>query len=152
MKTRATMRGAAGAAAEITDAQATRTLAVFAGVAMLAGPRRTRPVAGFLYGLMLSRAHGAAVRRLQTTIARLFDERHGALRRIDELAERVDDLCDRVDDVEDVTVPRSATSPTWARVDARRGQRERERIGAEVDLDDEPAGDIDPAMDSGACG
>lgn len=64
MKTKATMRGAAGAAAEITDAQATRTLAVFAGVAALAGPRQTRPLAGFLYGLLLSRAHGAGVNRI----------------------------------------------------------------------------------------
>lgn len=50
-------------------------LAVAAAIAVLAGPRRSRPLAGFFYGLVLSRAQGAARERLENTLLRLFDER-----------------------------------------------------------------------------
>lgn len=48
------------------DADVNRVLAVFAGLIALAGPRKTRPLAGVLYGLFLSRVHGAAKRRLES--------------------------------------------------------------------------------------
>lgn len=69
----------------------TRLLALVAGVAALAGPRRTRPLAGFLYGVMLSRTHGAGRQRLEATIVRLFDERKSALARLDALKDWQDD-------------------------------------------------------------
>lgn len=47
-----------------SDSTVLRTLALAAGLAVLAGPRRTRPLAGFLYGVALSRVHGAARHRL----------------------------------------------------------------------------------------
>jgi hypothetical protein len=66
-----------------------RLLALMAGIAILAGPRRTRPVAGFLYGVFVSRAQGAGLRRLEGELLRLFDERNGAHRRIDPLERRM---------------------------------------------------------------
>jgi hypothetical protein len=62
-------------------------LAVVAAIAVLAGPRRTRPLAGFLYGVVLSRAQGAARERLENTLLRLFDERNSIGARIDALRE-----------------------------------------------------------------
>jgi hypothetical protein len=59
--------------------------ALIVGAVILAGPRRTRPLAGFLYGLVLSRAQGASNRRLEQTMTRLFAERESAHRRIDVL-------------------------------------------------------------------
>ena len=66
-----------------------RTLALMAGIAILAGPRRTRPLAGFLYGLFLSRAHGAGRDRVAAELVRLFDERTSAHARIDSLERRM---------------------------------------------------------------
>lgn len=76
-----------------------RAVAAVVGVVALAGPRRTRPLAAFLYGAALSRAHGAARERtlhqIGDVIGRLFDERTS-------VGARVDDLELRVDDVEDL--------------------------------------------------
>ena len=66
-----------------------RTLALMAGIAILAGPRCTRPLAGFLYGLFLSRAHGAGRDRVAAELVRLFDERTSAHARIDSLERRM---------------------------------------------------------------
>lgn len=67
----------------------TRTLAVFAGVLALAGPKRTRPLSGFLYGCLLSRAHGAARDRqldgVRAVIERLFSEKTSVGTRVDQL-------------------------------------------------------------------
>lgn len=67
----------------MTDRDANRALALIAGIAALAGPRRTRPLAGFLYGLTLSRAQGASRRRLEATLVRLFDERQSVHRQLE---------------------------------------------------------------------
>lgn len=73
----------------IEHRDANRVLALVAAIAILAGPRRTRPVAGFLYGLFLSRGHGASRERLEATLARLFGERESAQRRLDAIEERL---------------------------------------------------------------
>jgi hypothetical protein len=69
-----------------TDRERDGFLALVAAIAVLAGPRKTRPLAGFFYGLMLSRAQGAARERLENTLLRLFDERSSIGGRIDALA------------------------------------------------------------------
>lgn len=69
-----------------TDRERHGFFAVAAAIAVLAGPPRTRPLAGFLYGLVLSRAQGAARERLEHTLMRLFHERNSIGRRIDLLA------------------------------------------------------------------
>lgn len=74
----------------------TRTLAVIAGITMLAGPRRTRPLAGFAYGLFLSRAHGAGLRRLEGVVHDVFVQRKSAHARLDAQAESIDLLRERV--------------------------------------------------------
>jgi hypothetical protein len=82
-------------------------LAVVAGITVLAGPRHTRPLAGFLYGVALSRVHAAARARLEATLLRLFDERSSAHAAISALDRRlygehgiVDELDRRVADLE----------------------------------------------------
>lgn len=75
-----------------TDRERDGFLAVAAAIAVLTGPRRTRPLAGFFYGVMLSRAQGAARARLEATLLRLFDERRSVGARIDRLVERVDGM------------------------------------------------------------
>ena len=75
-----------------TDRERDGFLALVAAIAVLAGPRRTRPLAGFLYGLVLSRGQGAARERLENTLLRLFDERRSIGARVDELRERVDGM------------------------------------------------------------
>jgi hypothetical protein len=67
----------------------TRTLALWAGVLMLAGPRRTRPLAGFAYGVLLSRAHGAHARRLDGVVADVFEQRRAITPRVERLEGRV---------------------------------------------------------------
>lgn len=67
-------------------------LAVVAGITVLAGPRRTRPLAGFLYGVALSRVHGAGRARLEATLLRLFDERSSVARRVAEVDRRIADV------------------------------------------------------------
>lgn len=66
-----------------------RMVAALAGGLLLAGPRRTRPLAGFLYGVALSRVHGAARDRLFTeTVERmgeLFAQRTSVGARVDRL-------------------------------------------------------------------
>lgn len=73
-----------------------RVLALLAGLIVLAGPRRTRPLAGVAYGLFLSRVQGAALRRvtggIAGTIESLFDQRTSVGERLDLLADRVADL------------------------------------------------------------
>jgi hypothetical protein len=68
---------------------ATRTLALLAGIAAAAGPRRTRPLAGFAYGVFLSRAQGAGMARVNdgaSTAARRGAESHASHeRRLDDL-------------------------------------------------------------------
>lgn len=72
-----------------SDGEAMRVLAAIAGIAALAFPRRTRPLAGVLYGVALSRVHGAGRDRLERELHRLFDERASAHRRIDSISGRV---------------------------------------------------------------
>lgn len=55
-----------------------RVLALIAGLVALAGPRRTRPLAGVLYGVALSRVHGAAQRRAQQRVDDI-EQRHAKL-------------------------------------------------------------------------
>lgn len=69
------IRPVASGAAPLTDRQINGFLALCAGIVCLAGPRKTRPLAGFLYGLFLSRGQGGARARLEATLLRLFDER-----------------------------------------------------------------------------
>jgi hypothetical protein len=73
----------------VSDRQALGVLAIAAGIAAMAGPRRTRPLAGFLYGVALSRVHGAGRQRLEMTLSRLFDERTSATTQIRHLKARV---------------------------------------------------------------
>lgn len=63
-----------------------RTLAVIAGVTILAGPRRTRPLAGFAYGLFLSRAQGAGLRRIERVVHDVFEQRKSVTARVDMLS------------------------------------------------------------------
>lgn len=78
------------------NADANRILALFAGMAALAGPRRTRPLAGFIYGAYLSRVQGAGrdrvVREIGRTIERLFAEKTSVGARLDALEPRVADV------------------------------------------------------------
>lgn len=67
-----------------------RTLAVIAGITMLAGPRRTRPLAGFAYGLFLSRAHGAGLRRLEGVVHDVFEQRKSVTARVELAHGRID--------------------------------------------------------------
>jgi hypothetical protein len=105
-----------GARAERSEADASRrfdraaveTAVALLGIAALAVPRRTRPLAGVLYGVALSRVHSAADRRIYATITRLFDERQAVSRAIDRVA-RIDrtrgqNLEQRLEDVERVQV------------------------------------------------
>jgi hypothetical protein len=98
---------------------------------VLAGPRRTRPVAGVLYGLLLSRAQGASRRNLDATVRGLFDQRSSVLLRVEALEQLVaahvarthagvNALAERLDAVEADGV--SAGRP-------RRGVRRRPREG-----------------------
>lgn len=86
-----------------------RVLALIAGILCLAGPRRTRPLAGLLYGAFLSRAHGAGLQRLSheagDTIGRLFSERTSVAAELAELKAVVAAWGEVVDypDAEDVT-------------------------------------------------
>jgi hypothetical protein len=70
-----------------------RTLALVASVVLLAGPRRTRPLAGYLYGLFLSRAHGESLKAAQTaavaTMGRLFDEKTSVGQQVEALQETI---------------------------------------------------------------
>lgn len=77
---------------ELSDREVNGFLAVAAAIAVLAGPRKTRPLAGFLYGLVLSRGQGASRARLEATLLRLFDERRSVAGRVDELAGRVEGM------------------------------------------------------------
>lgn len=63
----------------------TRVLAVSAGILMLAGPRRTRPLAGFFYGVYLSRAHGAGRARLERVVHDVFEQRKSVTARVEVL-------------------------------------------------------------------
>lgn len=58
--------------------EAYRYVAAIAAALILAGPRRTRPLAGALYGWALSRAQGASRANLEATLLRLFAERTSA--------------------------------------------------------------------------
>ena len=69
-----------------------RIAALVVGLVALAGPRRTRPLAGFLYGALLSRVHGAGLRRLEAELLRLFAERNAIAPRVDELVEGLEVL------------------------------------------------------------
>jgi hypothetical protein len=76
-----------------------RAVALLAGLLVLAGPRRTRPLAGFMYGLTLSRVQGAGVHRANDGIRytygvllQLFDEKTSVGDRVADLAARVHDL------------------------------------------------------------
>src|SRR3954470_1802183 len=84
----------------MTEREAKAYVALLAGAAVLAGPRRTRPLAGFVYGLTLSRAQGASRDRLERTLLRLFDERTSATAGVRAAHERIDDTRRRVDDTE----------------------------------------------------
>lgn len=66
----------------LTEREFTGFLAIAAGLVVLAGPRKTRPLAGMLYGVVLSRAQGAARARLEQTLLRLFEERNSVHARI----------------------------------------------------------------------
>jgi hypothetical protein len=80
----------------MTDREAALLLSAIALAAMLAGPRRTRPIAGALYGLALSRGQAASRDLLMADLVRLFDERQSAHRMIRELVERQDELARQV--------------------------------------------------------
>lgn len=67
-------------------------LAFVAGITLLAGPRRTRPLAGFFYGVGLSRAQGAGLQRLERTIERLFHERESIRRDVNAWRDETDRL------------------------------------------------------------
>jgi hypothetical protein len=84
----------------VTERQALGVLATVAVIAGLAVSRRTRPLAGFLYGLALSRAHGAAQNHLETKVLRLFDQRASVHVRVAHLAGLVGRLTERVTDLE----------------------------------------------------
>lgn len=86
----------------MTRGEANRYVAALAGATVLAGPRRTRPLAGFLYGLALSRAQGSSRDRLERTMLRLFDERTSAIAAIRAAHQRIDDTRRRLDDAETV--------------------------------------------------
>jgi hypothetical protein len=86
----------------ISDRDVNRVLALCAGIAILAGPRATRPLAGFLYGAYLSRIHGAQYRRLHADLLALFDQRRSVTARVDDLAARVEAIADRVERVAEV--------------------------------------------------
>lgn len=67
-------------------------LAAAAGAVLVAGPSRTRGLAGLLFGVGLSQAHGefaaataGAVARHAATMGRLFDERKAVIHRVDRL-------------------------------------------------------------------
>lgn len=60
-----------------------RTLALIAGVACLAGPRKTRPLSGFLYGAFLMRAAGVRARAYEDTTLNLFSQRVHLIDRIE---------------------------------------------------------------------
>lgn len=74
------------------DREANLVLALLVGILALAGPRRTRPLSAFLYGLFLSRAHGAGARRVERTVVGLFDQRKSVIARVDVLEALVDGL------------------------------------------------------------
>lgn len=84
----------------MTDKHTLQALGGLAAIAVLAGPRKTRPLAGFLYGVVLSRAHGFAVERLDREFGRLFDERQSAHRRLDTQGKTLELLEDRLIAVE----------------------------------------------------
>lgn len=65
---------------------------LLAGALVLTGPARTRPLAGFLYGLFLSRAQGSSRQRLERTVADIFDQRKSLTVRVEALSGRVEDL------------------------------------------------------------
>jgi hypothetical protein len=73
---------------ERANRDANRVLALLAGLVALAGPRRTRPLAAFLYGAFLSRVAGHGRRRLEAELLRLFDERTSVGARVAELEAR----------------------------------------------------------------
>lgn len=103
----------------MSEREEMRILALAAGIAVLAAPRRTRPLAGFLYGLLLSRAHGAALRRVDATMRDLFSQRTSAHERLALLEEAVEEL-------EHFVLEQLGSS-------ARAGERERgSKTGAEV--------------------
>lgn len=70
---------------DTTAEDTNRVLAVVAGMALLAVPGRTRPLAGLALAVFLSRAHGHGRDRLEATLVRLFHERSSALDRIADL-------------------------------------------------------------------
>lgn len=72
-----------------------RLMAVIAGLLILAGPRRTRPIAGFLYGAFLSRVAGAGRNRIMAELLRLFDERQSVGVRVSRVEGHVSVLRDR---------------------------------------------------------
>lgn len=76
----------------MTERDANRVLALLAAVAMLAAPRRTRPLSGFMYGVFLSRAAGASRVRIESTILMLFNQRNSVMDRVKTLEEWVDAL------------------------------------------------------------
>lgn len=73
-----------------------RSAALLLGAVALGGPRRTRPLAAFLYGVAISRAHGHARdqmgREIGAVIGRLFSEKTSVGIRVDALEARVDEL------------------------------------------------------------
>lgn len=82
----AKMRGYVDAASPPSPG-AGRVIAVLTGIAVLAAPRRTRPLAGVLYGAFLSRVHGSRAARLEATLVQLFDQRtsiHARLARLED--------------------------------------------------------------------
>jgi hypothetical protein len=77
-----------------------RVLALVAGIAALAGPRRTRPLAGFLYGVALSRVHAAHHHRVEDAIVDLFSQRKALTPRVDTLDAHVDEHGEHLDELE----------------------------------------------------
>lgn len=124
----------------MSDRDTNRAIAAIAGIAILAGPRRTRPLAGFLYGLTLSRAHGAGRDRLERTIARLFDERRSVGAQVEateaaraRLGAELADAIDRIDTLEQCF---GGDPAKWLED----GRRERDRHAAMPDADDDCGG------------
>lgn len=88
----------------MSDRDTNRVLAVVAGIAILTGPRRTRPLAGLLYGLVLSRAQGASRRRLEAELHGLFAQRKSVTQRLaDEVTPALEALEQRTRVLESTT-------------------------------------------------
>lgn len=119
----------------MTRRDAYRYTAAIAAAGILAGPRRTRPLAGALYGWALSRAQGASREHLEATMLRLFHERE-SLRRLLDLRtadfDAVDlELIDRVELLERVLRAQYGGRA----LDAILAGVERPRVGGDQDVE-----------------